>query len=101
MHHLRDNAGQMRYLVHGRAQLLLPQEPERKDETYFLIDKGQGEACAQPTPPVSDLLEQIFETTPIIPENIREEAPLVRMMKHNVNTGPNCLVQKIRVRRLL
>src|SRR6266571_1105849 len=64
----------MSYLVHGRAQLLLPQEPERKDETYFLIDKGQGEACAQPTSPVSDLLEQVFETTPVIPDIIGEEA---------------------------
>src|SRR5947208_14398018 len=90
----------MRYLVNRRAQLLLPQAPERKDKTYFLIDKGQREACAQPTPPIPDLLEQVFETMPIIQENIREQAPIVRMMKDNIDTGTNSLVKEVGVRRL-
>src|SRR6266851_1735482 len=91
----------MPYLVHSRPQLLIIQQPERKNKTYLLIDKCQVESCTEPAPPIPNLLEQVFETTPVIPENIGEEAPLVRMMKYDVKTGSNRLLEKFRVGRLL
>src|SRR5712692_4837033 len=90
----------MRDLIHSRSQLLIPQQPERKDKPNLSINKYQGERCSQPAPPIPDLLEQFLETTPVILKRFREETPIVRMMKRDVYTGPKSLVLEIRVSRL-
>lgn len=65
-----------------------------------MIVKGQAERCTQPTPPVSNLLEQFLETAPVLLKDAGEEAPVVRMMEDEVDPGPDGLIKNFRVGRL-
>src|SRR3989442_13354715 len=91
-HHLPYNPYHMRYLVYSPPQLLILQDASREDTLDLLVRKSQPQDCSQPAPPIPDLLEQFLEITPILLKDACEEAQLVRIMKDNVDTGPDSLV---------